>query len=110
MALRGEIFAPQPDSSLAARPLLSPVSFLNFFRRIASGGFGRLRHGRNVVNDSGIIGRWRLGASRAEPQVGVTEELRNDMLRRWRSLEPRPAKSLHFADHGGFVWRPRLHG
>ena len=110
MALREEIFGLQPDSSASARPLLSSVPFLNFFRWIAPGGFGHLRHRRNVVNDSGILECWRSGASRVEPQVVVTGALRGDMLWRWRSLESRPAKRLHFADQGGFVWRPRLHG
>ena len=50
----------------------------------------------------------RVGEGRAEVQVSAAEELRDDMVWWWRSLMSRLAKSLQFADCGGFVWRPRL--
>ena len=85
MTLRQEFLGLQPDSTVAARSPLSSGSF-NFNQWIAPGGFCHLRTGWNVVNDSGIMGAWRSGAGRAETQVVVTKELRNDVLRRRRAL------------------------
>ena len=50
---------------------------------------------------------WRLGRSRSSAQAKVTEQLRNDMLRRRRMLAARPTRELQFGKGGGFVWRPR---
>ena len=40
--------------------------------------------------------------------MAATEELRNDVLWRRKTLGSRPAKSLRFADHGGFARLPRF--
>lgn len=51
---------------------------------------------------------WWPGRSRSSAQAKVTEQLRNDMLRRRKMLPARPTRRLQFGKDGGFVWRPRL--
>ena len=63
-----------------------------------------------MVCDSGIIDLGRSGDGRAENQVAVTEELRNDMLSGWKALVSRPTQGLQFAAQEGFAWHTRLHG
>ena len=53
---------------------------------------------------------WRQGDDRADSQVAVAEELRNDLLWRRRALELRTTESLQFAYQGGFARHPRPHG
>ena len=110
MKLRQEIFGLRPDTTAPARSLLSSAASLSSTQGIGPGGRCHLRRGGNVVNDSRIMATWRPGDARADSQSGVTEELRRDMLRWRKGLGSRGAQGLHFADHWGFVLRPRSRG
>ena len=110
MTLHQEMFGLRPESTLSARTLPSSASFLNFIQWATPGGFCHLRHGWNVFAGSGIMELQRPGGGCAETHVVVAEELREGMLWWSKVLEPRPTKSLRFADRGGFAAHPRLRG
>ena len=69
VTLRQEIFRLRPDSTLAARSLLSSAASINFNQWVAAGcgmWSRHLRHGRTAVNDSGIMELRRSGDGRAD--------------------------------------------
>ena len=105
---REALLGARPGSSVPARELLASVSFLNFFRWVAPGGFCHLRYGWDAVNESGAMDQWRSGAKGAPAQAAATEQLRNDMLWRRKILSPRAMKKSQFRETGGLARRPRL--
>ena len=98
----------QPGSTAPAQESLASVSFLNFFRWVAPGGFSHLRSGLYSVNESGATGQWGSGMKGPPVRAAVAEELRNDMAWRYRMLTSRTVKKLQFCDLGGFARHPRL--
>ena len=97
----------QPGSTAPAQESLASVSFLNFFRWVAPGGFSHLRSGWDSVNESGATDRWRSGTKGPPTRAAVAEELRNGMVWRDRMIVSRPVKKLQLRELGGFAWRPR---
>ena len=59
---------------------------------VAPGGFAFSFVGWSAVNDSGIMELRRSGDGRAEVQVSITEDLRNDMVWRWKALGSHQSK------------------
>ena len=90
------------------RALLSAVSYLNFLQWVSPGGFCHRRHWRNAVNETGAMELRRNGKGRADAEASVSDDLRNDTMRRREMLGARPAKTLLYGVNGGFVWYPRL--
>ena len=59
---------------LSARKLLHTASFLGFLHYIVPGGFCRLKSGREFVDESREMEKWR-GRSRAADCLGLSHRL-----------------------------------
>ena len=67
-----------------------------------------MRSGWYAVNESGVMDLWRSGARRASAAATASEDLRNALACRWKTLRTRPVKRLQFGERGGFARHPRL--